>query len=33
MGLLGDILATLDRWDEWKDIKIAPVRISELDPT
>jgi hypothetical protein len=31
VGILGDILATLEKWDQWKEIKTAPKRIAELE--
>lgn len=31
MAVLSDILALLDRWDEWKKIKAAPARIDALE--
>lgn len=31
MSLLDDILKALDRWKEWKDMRAAPARITELE--
>lgn len=30
MAILSDILAALDRWDEWKRVKSAPAQIEAL---
>lgn len=31
MAVLSDILALLDRWDEWRRIREAPARIDALE--
>lgn len=31
MSFLTDVLAALDRWEEWKKMRAAPARIDELE--
>lgn len=31
MSLLTDVLAALDRWEEWKRMRAAPARLDDLE--